>query len=904
MIISKGVLAPQVALGALPRRGRQQRHRQVLLQRRPYLLDELGCARRPYSCRSVLPRPSPLGGYFLQESSRRRRPCQSCYCISGTDTRRAFTEGRGDEKNDDQKTTLELEGAWQQLKEERRKDIEALPEFEADRRLENFLRDRRSSSVLERIQPPAPPPGGYEYELTNGQWNTTIDAMLATFAVHVESRVAALLGKGFYTIGPCGEEALASAAFALRGGDRIGDSMALHYRHLAINLTKQLQQQQQIPGDGALKQILLDRARGYTVSRYDPVTGGVHCSIGSRRQNDSRGEVQDFLVTSTLASQCPPAVGRALGYALSPAMRNINKDKNRRANSPVSFVTVGDGSVHNHHFWSAFHLARHARHRSIKCPVVFGISDNGMSISYQTQGYVDTLFGHDPLVPVYVVNGNDAVDVYSRTRQATEYARHMQSPVVVLYKNLVRRFGHAASDRQFAYLDEEQIQGMADTNVIESALVQAVDLYGSSTYEQVYGRYLRIKELTHHAFAVASQEPKVTRQDMLQRVSAPMVAVPSLPKELRDVSLHLDDRHRQCATELGRREVMRKHMTSVIRETLKDDDTVVYIGEDVQHGGYYVVTEGLAAEFPNRVLDFPPDETSLLGSAMGFSQVGLLPIVEIPYAKYLDCGADMFYEIAASHWLTSATANGASDETEAGKQLKRNNGMVIRLQGFDRGLFGGNFHTHNALQHIPPGVDVVCYSNGEDYVRGFRNAILQAKNGRIVMLVDSTHLLNLRHLFDKDRVWERCYPSNNEVGTMRFDEVRRYGTQGCWAVLSYGNGVVTSLQARRSLLESGLIASENEVDVIDCPYLSDVPDGLHDIIGQYRGILFADPCKAGPGSSVLAPMVTFLQDKGMLPANKWKLVAAPRTYNPLGSLVTFLNVDDIVLRFKEIIHNS
>ena len=45
--------------------------------------------------------------------------------------------------------------------------------------------------------------------------------------------------------------------------------------------------------------------------------------------------------------------------------------------------------------------------------------------------------------------------------------------------------------------------------------------------------------------------------------------------------------------------------------------------------------------------------------------------------------------------------------------------MMIRLQGFDRGVFGGNFHTHNTI-HIPPGLDVVCYSNGRDYARGWR----------------------------------------------------------------------------------------------------------------------------------------------------------------------------------------
>lgn len=48
---------------------------------------------------------------------------------------------------------------------------------------------------------------------------------------------------------------------------------------------------------------------------------------------------------------------------------------------------------------------------------------------------------------------------------------------------------------------------------------------------------------------------------------------------------------------------------------------------DVEHGGYYLVTDGLAKKFPGRVIDFPPDETTLLGAAMGFSQVGLVPVV-------------------------------------------------------------------------------------------------------------------------------------------------------------------------------------------------------------------------------------------------------------------------------------
>lgn len=57
-----------------------------------------------------------------------------------------------------------------------------------------------------------------------------------------------------------------------------------------------------------MKPLLLDRARGYAVAFSDPVTNGAHCALG--------GGDYDFLVTSTLASQATPAVGRAMAPAI------------------------------------------------------------------------------------------------------------------------------------------------------------------------------------------------------------------------------------------------------------------------------------------------------------------------------------------------------------------------------------------------------------------------------------------------------------------------------------------------------------------------------------------------------------------------------------------------------------
>jgi pyruvate/2-oxoglutarate/acetoin dehydrogenase E1 component len=39
---------------------------------------------------------------------------------------------------------------------------------------------------------------------------------------------------------------------------------------------------------------------------------------------------------------------------------------------------------------------------------------------------------------------------------------------------------------------------------------------------------------------------------------------------------------------------------------MREDDSVVYFGEGVRHGGYHLVTAGVAFFFPKRIFAFPP----------------------------------------------------------------------------------------------------------------------------------------------------------------------------------------------------------------------------------------------------------------------------------------------------------
>eukprot|EP01063_Lacrimia_lanifica_P038818 TRINITY_DN8352_c0_g1_i2.p1 TRINITY_DN8352_c0_g1~~TRINITY_DN8352_c0_g1_i2.p1 ORF type:complete len:482 (+),score=215.16 TRINITY_DN8352_c0_g1_i2:496-1941(+) len=477
----------------------------------------------------------------------------------------------------------------------------------------------------------------------------------------------------------------------------------------------------------------------------------------------------------------------------------------------------------------------------------------------------------------FEADGRDMFDVWAKTASAVQYSRRNKRPSFMLYKNLPRRFGHAATDRQGAYLTPAEIKAAAAENPIGMASAQAVTA-GAVEFAELAEMFQNTWAETKKAFDVAVNEPKVTERSAVQKVTEqPLWKDPAAqgrsnilaPPNAKNAEFKPKDKH-----------VMRKHMTKVLDEILTDNPDVVYIGEDVEHGGYYLVTDQLAKKHQYRVADFPPEESCLMGLGIGYSQVGLVPIVEIPYAKYLDCGVDQYFEAAIMNWLS------------AGKQPC---GMVVRLQGFDRGVFGGNFHTHNML-HLPPGIDVVCYSNGPEYAKGMRHAVEQARAGRIVMSVDCTNLLNNKNISNeaKDGAWEMPYSERGE--RLTFDDVTIYGNpKAKVAIVTYGNGVLTCLQAVNELAKA---MPGVDIKVIDNPYVSGISWGLIQAFEGVEAVVFADICKFG--QHPFGAHIGSLKFRNLLP-NKWQVVAAQPTYNPLGTYLTFLNVEDVVETVKMVL---
>jgi 2-oxoisovalerate dehydrogenase E1 component beta subunit len=138
-------------------------------------------------------------------------------------------------------------------------------------------------------------------------------------------------------------------------------------------------------------------------------------------------------------------------------------------------------------------------------------------------------------------------------------------------------------------------------------------------------------------------------------------------------------------------------------EELARDDRVFITGEDVgRRGGVFRATQGLLDKYgPDRVIDSPLAELSIVGIGVGAAVYGLRPICEIQFADFI-------------HPAFNQIVN------EAAKMYYRSNGewrvpMVIRAP-YGGGISGGLYHSQSVesfFAHVP-GLKVVIPSNPRD----------------------------------------------------------------------------------------------------------------------------------------------------------------------------------------------
>jgi 2-oxoisovalerate dehydrogenase E1 component beta subunit len=231
-----------------------------------------------------------------------------------------------------------------------------------------------------------------------------------------------------------------------------------------------------------------------------------------------------------------------------------------------------------------------------------------------------------------------------------------------------------------------------------------------------------------------------------------------------------------------------------VRQTLHDvmdeDERVVVLGEDVGVlGGVFRATDGLYAAFgPQRVIDTPLAESSIVGIGIGLALAGLRPVVEIQFADFMHAAFDQLV-------------------SEAAKIHYRSNGdfhvpLVVRAP-WGGGGHRGPYHSQAIeafFAHVA-GLKVVCPSTPADVAGMLREAI-----------ADPDPVLFLEHKKTYRRI-SGLVPAGDWRVPIGLADVARPGED--LTLVTYGLHRHLSLEAAEALDEEGY-----SVEVIDLRTIS------------------------------------------------------------------------------------
>ena len=86
-------------------------------------------------------------------------------------------------------------------------------------------------------------------------------------------------------------------------------------------------------------------------------------------------------------------------------------------------------------------------------------------------------------------------------------------------------------------------------------------------------------------------------------------------------------------------------------EEMERDERVYMLGEDIGgYGGAFKVTEGFIEKFgPERVMDTPIAEETIVGMAVGSAMEGLRPVAEFQYSDFMSSGFDEITTVLARY---------------------------------------------------------------------------------------------------------------------------------------------------------------------------------------------------------------------------------------------------------------
>ncbi len=353
---------------------------------------------------------------------------------------------------------------------------------------------------------------------------------------------------------------------------------------------------------------------------------------------------------------------------------------------PIAVCSFGDGTSQQGEVLEA--IAEAARS---KLPVLFLVHDNQYAISTLTRGktffsLADGLTPKEFLgVPIHRLDGARVAECLERFEPIVSEIRRSRSPAIVVLE-VERLDDHSNADDQSIYRTPDAIaiaretadpldllrRQLLDSNVPETELA-GIETRAHADVESAAEQALDAAD--PEPCSVAFTEPDVTQKS----------ATASHTAESRHLT-------------------MLESLRETLRHRLTTDARVVLHGQDIEDpkGDVFGLTRGLSTEFPERVLNAPLSESTIVGSAIGRALAGQRPVALLQFADFLPLAFNQVAaELATMDWRT-------------GGAWKCPVIIMAICGGYKAGL--GPFHAQTMegfATHIP-GLDVVMPGNAAD----------------------------------------------------------------------------------------------------------------------------------------------------------------------------------------------
>lgn len=297
----------------------------------------------------------------------------------------------------------------------------------------------------------------------------------------------------------------------------------------------------------------------------------------------------------------------------------------------------------------------------------------------------------------------------------------------------------------------------------------------------------------------------------------------------------------------------REAIRQALIDEMKNDPTVLLLGEDIGHaGGPFKATEGLLEQFgAMRVMDTPIAETAILGTALGMAITGLRPVAEIMFADFLAVCMDQIVNSMAKYRFMCGGQTAVP--------------VVIRTAG-GGGLRFGSQHSQTGESWLLqfPGVKIVVPGDAHEAYHLMRAAIR-----------DDNPVIVFEH---KALYAQKGQVDLSKTGDQTIGKAKVVRTGGDVTIVASLAMVGKALEAAHTLEQQGIRA-----EVIDIRSLRPLDtDTVATSVRKTCNLLVVEEEHAmgGWGAEVVARIVDEAFDYFDSPPQRLTLPDAPLAYSP------------------------